>query len=260
MPGYAKFMKNMVTKKRIVSFEDDNRLQHYSVIATRSLVQKKEDHGAFTIPCTIGLLHFATTLCDLGGSINLMPLSIYKKLGLGDPKLTAIWLLIADRTMKRPIGVLHDVLVKVESFIFLTNFVILNCEVDFEVPIIFGRPFFSTGRALIDMEKGKMKFILNNEEIEKRLGVEALASVMMNFESDGIEEYDELFVALDRCEYSSKLKKLELDMKNREFPPARPSVEEAPKLELKALPSHLRYVFLGKDETLPVIIAVDLNG
>ena len=61
---------------------------------------------------------------------------------------------MADRTMKRPIGILHDVLVKVESFIFPVDFVILDCEVDFEVPIIVGRPLLSTGRALVDMEKG----------------------------------------------------------------------------------------------------------
>ncbi|XP_049357604.1 uncharacterized protein LOC125822257 [Solanum verrucosum] len=222
MSGYAKFMKDMVTNKG-VSFEDDDRLQQCSAIATMSLVQKKEDPGAFTIPCTIGLLHFAKALCDLGASINLMPLSIYKKLGLGDPKMTAIRLLMADRTMKRPIGVLHDVQVKVESFIFPADFVILDCVVDFEVPIILGRPFLATGRALV----------------EERLGVEALAVVMMNFDNDGIEEYDELVAALDKCEYRSKLKKLELDMKNRESPPARTSIEEAPKLELKALPPHL---------------------
>ena len=93
-----------------------------------------------------------------------MPLSIYKKLGLGDPKSTAMRLLMADRTVKRPIGILNDVLVKVESFIFLADFVILDCEVDFEVPIIFGRPFLATGRALVDMEKGQMTFWLNNEE------------------------------------------------------------------------------------------------
>ena len=79
----------------------------------------------------IGLLHFANALYDLGASINLMPLSIYKKLGLGDPKPTAMRLLMADRTMKRPIGILHDVLVKVGSFIFTTDFVILDCEVNF---------------------------------------------------------------------------------------------------------------------------------
>ncbi|TMW81392.1 hypothetical protein EJD97_009900, partial [Solanum chilense] len=90
MPGYAKFMKDLVIKKRLVTFEDDDRQHHCSAIATRSLVQKKEDLGAFTIPCTVGSLHFAKALCDLGESINLMPLSIFKKLGLGDPKSTAM--------------------------------------------------------------------------------------------------------------------------------------------------------------------------
>ena len=93
-----------------------------------------------------------------------MPLLIYKKLGLGDPNPTTMRLLMADRTVKRPIGILHDVLVKVESFIFPADFVILDCEVDFEVPITLGRPFLATGRALVDMEKGQMKFWLNSEE------------------------------------------------------------------------------------------------
>ncbi|XP_049372849.1 uncharacterized protein LOC125837821 [Solanum verrucosum] len=139
MPWYAKFMKDLVTKKRAVSFENDERLQHCSAISTRSQVQKIEDPGAFTIPCTIGKMHFAKALCDLGASINLMPLSIYKKLGLGAPKPTVMHLPMADRTMKKPIGVLQDVFVNVGPFIFLTNFVILDCEVDFEGPIILER-------------------------------------------------------------------------------------------------------------------------
>ena len=81
-------------------------MQHCITIGTRSLVQKNKDSGAFTIPCTIGLLHFAKALCDMGASINVMPLSIYVKLGLGDPKPTAMRLLIADRTVKRLIGIL----------------------------------------------------------------------------------------------------------------------------------------------------------
>ena len=109
IPGYAKFMKDLVTNKRSVTFEGDDRMKHCSVIATRSLVQKKEDPGAFTIPCIVGTLHFAKALCDLGASINLMPLSIYRKLGLGDPNPIAMRLLMADRTVKRPIRILHDV-------------------------------------------------------------------------------------------------------------------------------------------------------
>ncbi|XP_049382844.1 uncharacterized protein LOC125847220 [Solanum stenotomum] len=103
MPGYAKLMKDLVTKKKAVSFESDERLQHCSAISTRSLVQNKEDPRAFTITCTISKMHFAKALCDLGASINLMPLSNYKKLGLGAPKPIAMHLLMADRTVKIPL-------------------------------------------------------------------------------------------------------------------------------------------------------------
>ena len=149
MPGYAKFMKDLVTKKISVTFEDDDRMQHCSAIATRSLVQKKEDPGVFTIPCTIGLLHFMKALYDLGASINLMPLLIYKKLGLGDPKPIAMRLLIADRTVKRTIGILHDVLVKVDSFIFPADFVIKSI---LKCPLILGG--HSLGKSLSRHGKG----------------------------------------------------------------------------------------------------------
>ena len=95
------------------------------------------------------MLHFAKALCDLGASIYLMPLSIYKKLGLWATKPTVMRLLMDDRTVKKPISVLQDVLVKVESFILPADFAILDCEVDFEVPIIVGRPFLATGGALV---------------------------------------------------------------------------------------------------------------
>ena len=139
-------------------------MQHCSGIATRSLIKKKEDPGAFTIPCTIGFTTLAKALCDLGATINLMTLSIHKKLGLGYPKPTVMRLLMVDRTMKSPLGILRDVLVKVESFIFPDDFLILECEVAFELCIILGRLFLANGRELVDTEKGKMKFRLNNEE------------------------------------------------------------------------------------------------
>ncbi|XP_049391131.1 uncharacterized protein LOC125855450 [Solanum stenotomum] len=168
----------MVTKKRSMSFEEGDGLQHCSAIATRSPVQTKKDPGALTILCTIGLLHFAKALCDLSASINLMPLSIYKKLGLADQKPTTMQLLMADRTVKTPIGVLHDVLVKLESFIFSVDFVILDCEVDLEksgeLPTICAITYRVESRTKV--------------QIEERLGVKALAAVMMNFDSDSIEE------------------------------------------------------------------------
>ena len=123
-------------------------MHHCSAIVTRSLIQKKEVLGSSTIQCTIGLLHFALALCELGSSINLMPLSIYKKLGLGYPKPTVMRLVMADRMVKRHIGILHDVLVKVDPFIFFANFVILDCEIYLEVPIIPGSLFLATGITL----------------------------------------------------------------------------------------------------------------
>ncbi|XP_047268370.1 uncharacterized protein LOC124898666 [Capsicum annuum] len=126
MPGYAKFIKNLVTKKRAVSYEPIDNIHHCSAISIKSLVQKKEDPGAFTIPYTIGSLDFSKALCDLGASIYLMPLDFYKKLGLGYPTPTNMRLLMADRLVKRPVGILYDVLVKVANFIFLADFVILD--------------------------------------------------------------------------------------------------------------------------------------
>ena len=83
--------------------------------------------------------------------------------------------------------------------------------------------------------------------------------MIINFDNDCIEEYRSLVVALDRGDVWLKPKKFELDMKNRESPPAKPSIEEAPKLKLKAVLHHLKYEFLGNGDTLPVIIASDLN-
>ena len=81
----------------------------------------------------------------------------------------------------------------------------------------------------------------------------------MNFDNDCIEEYASLVAALDHGDVRFKPKKYELDVKNRESPPTKPSIEEAPKLELKSLPPHLRYEFLGNGDTLPVIIASDMD-
>nr|XP_016491521.1 PREDICTED: uncharacterized protein LOC107811157 [Nicotiana tabacum] len=97
---------------------------------------------------------FAKALCDLGASINLMPLSIYKRLGIGRARPTSMLLQLADRTIKRP-SCIHDVvLVQVGKFVFPVDFVILDCKVDEEIPIILGSPFLATGRALIDCETG----------------------------------------------------------------------------------------------------------
>ncbi|XP_070020561.1 uncharacterized protein [Nicotiana sylvestris] len=102
------------------------------------IAEKLSDPGSFTIPCTIGNFAFAKALCDLGASINLMPPAIYKRLGIGRARPTSMLLQLADRTVKRPSGILDDVLVQVGKFVFPADFVILDCRVDEEIPIILG--------------------------------------------------------------------------------------------------------------------------
>ena len=126
--------------------------------------QKLKDPGSFTIPCTIGNAIFERALCDLGASINLMPLSIFRRLGLGEARLTTITLQLVDRSLKHPRGVIEDVLVKVGKFIFLADFIVLDMEEDKEIPIILGRPFLATGRAMIDVKRGELKLRVQEEE------------------------------------------------------------------------------------------------
>ena len=98
MPSYVKFMKEILSKKRRLSdFETVNLNEECSAILQRNLPQKLKDPGNFTIPCTIGNSIFEKALCDLGASINLMPLSIFRRLGLGEARPTTITLQLEDR-------------------------------------------------------------------------------------------------------------------------------------------------------------------
>ncbi|XP_070022909.1 uncharacterized protein [Nicotiana sylvestris] len=160
MPGYAKFMKDLVTKKRSMNCETIKMTHQVSAIVN-SMAPKLEDPDAFTIPCTIGSANFAKALCDLGASINLMPYSVFKTLGIGKPRPISMRLQIADMTMKRPLGIIDDVLVRVDKFILLADFVILDCE----VLIILGRPFLDIGKALVDVEAGELTLRVGDEKV-----------------------------------------------------------------------------------------------
>ncbi|XP_070024620.1 uncharacterized protein [Nicotiana sylvestris] len=127
------------------------------------MAPKLEDPGAFTIPCTIGSAYFAKSLCDLGASINLMPYSLFKTLGIGQPRPTSMRLQMEDQTMKRLLGIIDDVLVRFDKFILPADFVILDCEVNYEVSIILGRPFLDMGKALVDVEAGELTFWVGDE-------------------------------------------------------------------------------------------------
>ena len=166
MPSYVKFMKYILSRKRRLSeFEIVNLTKECSVILQRKLPQKLKDPSSFTIPYKIGNSIFEITLCDLGASINLMSLSIFKRLGLGEARPTTVTVQLADRSLKHPWVVIEDVLVKVDKFIFPTNFIVLDMEEDKEIPIILGRPFLATSRAMIDVQKRELKLRVQDDEV-----------------------------------------------------------------------------------------------
>lgn len=140
MLGYSKFKKELMQKKRVVNVKSIEVLQSCIVVMSSSLTTIKEDLGAFTIQCSIGVYKFDKSFCDLWATINLMSLIIFKKLGLRNPKPTPMRLSMMDCSIKKWIGILFDVLVKVDDFISPVDFMVLHYEVDVEVPLILVRP------------------------------------------------------------------------------------------------------------------------
>ena len=125
--------------------------------------------GSFTIPYTIGNSEIGKALYDSGASINLMPLSVVKRLSLGELTPTAMTLQMADITLAQLEGILEDVLIKVGKFIFPVNFVVIDIEEDKQVPLLLGRPFLATGVALIDVKKGKLTLRVGDEAVHFNL-------------------------------------------------------------------------------------------
>ncbi|XP_070017623.1 uncharacterized protein [Nicotiana sylvestris] len=246
MPGYAKFMKDLVTKKCSMDCKTIKMTHQVSAIV-HSMAPKLEDPSAFTIPCTIESADFAKALCDLGASINLMPYSVFKTLGIGQPKPTSMRLQMADQSMKRPLGIIDDVLVQVNKFILLADFVILDCEVDYEVPLILGRPFLATGKALIIIEADLVTVVIVDDTSAMINVKDPLEAVLLNLDVNDDACRVECMNSLHRMgSYSYEPRKLSLDLENRKTPPTKPSIEEPPVLELKPLPPHLRLRLLWR--------------
>ncbi|KAG9449812.1 hypothetical protein H6P81_009777 [Aristolochia fimbriata] len=151
IPLYGKFLKEVLSEKRKIEEKGTVVLnENCSAILKNELPRKLKDPGSFTIPCEIGSNKFANVLCDLGASVNLMPLSLCRYLQLGELQETGITLQFADRSTKIPEGIMEDVLVKIQDFIYPCDFVVLDMEVDKNLPIILGRPFLATAGAIID--------------------------------------------------------------------------------------------------------------
>nr|GEU61899.1 reverse transcriptase domain-containing protein [Tanacetum cinerariifolium] len=144
--------------------------ENCSAVVLKKLPKKLGDPVRFLIPCDFTGLDNCLALADLGASINLMPLSIWKKLGLPTLNDTKIVLELADRTISKPTGVAENVFVKVGKFYFPVDFVILDFVVDPRVPLILGRPFLSTAHALIDVYEGEITLRHDDQSLTLKCG------------------------------------------------------------------------------------------
>ena len=166
MPSYVKFMKKILAnKKKFGEYETISLTEECNAILQKKLPLKLQDPSSFAIPFSIGNLLSCKVLCYLGASINLMPLSMFERLNLGVAKPTTILLQMADQSYKHLRGIVENVLVKVDKFLFPTDFVILGMEEYKTVPIILGRPFLATRKTQINVQNGELKLRVQGDEV-----------------------------------------------------------------------------------------------
>ncbi|CAN6572969.1 unnamed protein product [Malus baccata var. baccata] len=170
IPSYAKFLKDVCTKKKkLMDSEKVILTEQCSAVLLHKLPPKKKDPGSFTISCTIGNCDFSSALIDLGASVNLMPYSVFKRLGEGELKPTSSIIQLADRSITYPRGVIEDVIVKVDNLYLPADFMVLDMDEDLTTPIILGRPFLATARTLIDVEAGTLTFRVEDHTVVFKL-------------------------------------------------------------------------------------------
>ena len=191
VPTYAKFRKDLCTVKKGLSIDKKAFLtaQVSAIIQCKTLVKYKYP-GCPTISVNIGGICVEKALLDLGVSVNLLPYSMYRQLGLGELNPTSITLSLADRSIKISNGTMEDVLIQVDKFYYPVDFFVLDIEPAAAganyVPIILGRPFFATSNAIINCRNGVMQLTFGNMTLE--LNIFHLSKKHMQLEEDVQEE------------------------------------------------------------------------
>ncbi|XP_022873479.1 uncharacterized protein LOC111392378 [Olea europaea var. sylvestris] len=235
VPCYAKFLKDLCTNKHRLKGNGVVSVgKNVSAVLQKKLPPKCKDPRSFTIPCIIGNTRFEKTMLDLGACINVMPYSIYASLNLGSLKETSVFIQLADRSNAFSKGVLGDVLVQVNQLIFPADFYVLDMQdepISLSPPLLLGRPFMRTVRTKIDVHDGTLTMEFDDSLVQKV------------FE---LSNEDALDTTLIKSIDANNLTRLSKNL-------------QAPTLELKPLPKHLKYVYLGEGETLLVIIAKNLT-
>ncbi|KAL7596848.1 hypothetical protein Lser_V15G31333 [Lactuca serriola] len=145
MPKYAKFLKELLTNRK--KLEEVSKVllnENCSAEMLNKLPKNTGDPGMLTLSCQFGNLATSYALVDSGASVNLMPYTFFKKLNLSEPKPIRLAIHLANKIVTFSRGICKDLLVKVDKFVFLMDFIVLDMEEDHQVPIIFGRPFLNT--------------------------------------------------------------------------------------------------------------------
>ena len=191
VPTYAKFLKDLCIVKRGLNVDKKAfQIEQVSAIIQCKILVKYKDPGCPTISVNIGGTCVEKTLLDLGASVNLLPYSIYKQLGLRELKPTSITLSLADRSIKIPKGTMEDVPIQVDKFYYPVDFIVLDTELTAVganyVPIILGRPFLATSNAIINFQNGVMQLTFGNMTLE--LNIFHLSKKHMQPVEDGPEE------------------------------------------------------------------------
>nr|GFA11617.1 reverse transcriptase domain-containing protein [Tanacetum cinerariifolium] len=160
MPKFGPIIKSLLTnKEKLFELARTPLNEHCSAVLLKNLPEKMGDLGKFLIPCDFSGMDECLTMADLGASINLMPLSVWNKFFLPELSPTCMTLELADRLISRPVGVAEDVFVKVVTFHFPADFVVIDFDADLRVPLILGGSFLKTGRALIDVYEGELTLL-----------------------------------------------------------------------------------------------------
>ncbi|XP_075084977.1 uncharacterized protein LOC142168220 [Nicotiana tabacum] len=257
---------------------------HCSAILQNKIPKKCGDSGSFMIPCSLGSEKFDKALCDSSASINLMTLSVFRKLEgeLGIIKFVPVSLQLVDQTTIIPEGIIEDIMVRVEKPVFPMNFIVVDMEVNKEVPLNLVRPFICTGRAILDIYEGQLMLRMENKKVVfhmKRMMKYPCdeASAYSCFKLDIVGELAEKYKleklvwdSLERCITQSNTAEDEdpnikkqaeaLDIENQVVDEEEFRKEMTkPSMELKVLPTHLKYAFLEANNFL-VIVFVDLTG
>nr|GFB06999.1 reverse transcriptase domain-containing protein [Tanacetum cinerariifolium] len=164
------FKKLLNNKNKLIELTKTSLNENCSTVVLKKLLENLGDPGGFLIPCDFLEFDNCLALADLGASINLMPLSIWKKLKLPTLNDTKMVLELADRTISKATGVAENIFVKVDKFYFPVDFVVLDFIADPRVPLILGRPFLSTAHALIDVYEGEIILRHDDQSLTLKCG------------------------------------------------------------------------------------------